>query len=78
MKIYKLILLIVFVAACFGRYASAQNTNARLTGTITDSSGAAVPHVRVTAQNTGTNLMQTVESNDTGSYSFPALPPFRG
>ena len=75
MKIYKLILLIVFVAACFGRYASAQNTNARLTGTITDSSGAAVPHVRVTAQNTGTNLMQTVESNDTGSYSFPALPP---
>ena len=42
--------------------ARAQNTSAQLTGKITDSTGAVVPHARVTAKNTDTNLTKTSES----------------
>jgi len=53
----------------------AQNTAARLTGKITDASGAVVPHARVTAKNTGTNLTLTAVGDDSGIYSLSALPP---
>jgi Carboxypeptidase regulatory-like domain len=55
--------------------AGAQSTAARLTGKITDASGAIVPQAQVTAKNTGTNSTQTVESDSAGQYSFAALPP---
>jgi hypothetical protein len=55
--------------------AIAQTNSARLAGTMTDSSGAVVPHVRIAVKNTGTNLSQTTETDGSGSYAFPALPP---
>ena len=53
---------------------NAQITNARLSGSIKDVSGAVVPGVRLTIQNKGTNLSQAVESTEDGTYSFKALP----
>ena len=59
-----------------GRFGVAQSsTSARLSGSVTDPSGAVVPSTRVTVQNTGTNLEVVVESDTTGNYAFNSLPP---
>ncbi|MGB8537612.1 MAG: carboxypeptidase regulatory-like domain-containing protein [Acidobacteriaceae bacterium] len=55
--------------------AWAQNTAAHLSGRITDSTGAAVPHARVTANDVATNLSQSVASDSAGVYNLVALPP---
>src|ERR1700722_8206451 len=48
---------------------------ATLSGTVTDSSGAAVSGANVTATNTATGIDRTTESTDTGAYTIPSLPP---
>jgi hypothetical protein len=51
----------------------AQTTNATLGGTVSDSSGALIPGVAVTATNTQTGIVSTALSNETGAYNFPSL-----
>jgi len=58
-----------------GMSALAQTTGAKLSGAITDASGAAVPNATVTVQNTGTNLTIQAKSNDEGVFSLSNLPP---
>src|SRR5271170_7907335 len=67
--------LTAFAVLCLSATGWSQSTAARLTGRIIDSSGAVVPHARVTANDVGTNLSQTVSSDDSGVYSLVALPP---
>ena len=55
--------------------AFAQVGSAALTGTITDSSGAAVSGANVRATNTATNLVYPAVTNDDGIYTLPDLPP---
>jgi hypothetical protein len=55
--------------------ASAQSDNSSITGTISDSSGAVVPHATVTITNEATGQTRTVTSNDTGFYASTNLPP---
>ena len=50
------------------------STSARLTGAVTDATGAAVPGVQITALDPATNLSVTVTSDAAGSYSFNSLP----
>ena len=52
---------------------SAQESNARLLGTITDPSGAVIPGTNVTARNLATGLERKTVSNATGDYSIPGL-----
>jgi len=52
-----------------------QSTNSTVTGTISDSSGAVLPGVTVTATNTATGVVTTVLTNESGSYNFPSLLP---
>lgn len=52
----------------------AQITTTTLTGTVTDSTGAAVPNAQVTATNTGTSLARTVATNSQGEYRVEFLP----
>jgi hypothetical protein len=52
----------------------AQTTTASVTGTVTDSSGAIAPSVRVTATNVGTNLTYNTNTNDSGVYNLLFLP----
>jgi hypothetical protein len=54
--------------------AFAQVSTATLSGTITDSSGSVVPHVKVTIRNTDTNAVRALESDDQGRYNAPDLP----
>jgi hypothetical protein len=42
----------------------------RLSGVVTDPTGALVPQAKITAENTGTGLRQTMQSNDEGWYEF--------
>jgi Carboxypeptidase regulatory-like domain/TonB-dependent Receptor Plug Domain len=53
----------------------AQTETARLQGTITDPSDAAVAKASVTITNTGTGLATTEETNGEGYYVVPGLPP---
>ena len=45
-----------------------------ISGTVTDSSGAAVVKADVTATNADTGISQTTATDDRGFYSFPNLP----
>src|SRR5262247_303226 len=53
--------------------AFAQTSNATLGGTVSDSTGAVVPGVTITADNTQTGVVTTVLSNEGGAYQFPNL-----
>lgn len=48
---------------------------ARISGTVTDSSGAAIPNATVVATRLSTGDKTTVTSNGTGDYVFPSLAP---
>lgn len=52
----------------------AQTFRGMILGTVTDSSGGAVPAATVTVKNTGTGLTRTVATSEDGSYSVPELP----
>lgn len=52
----------------------AQST-ATFQGTILDAQGAAVAGAKVTVKNLGTSLERSVETDVTGTFSIPALPP---
>jgi carboxypeptidase family protein/TonB-dependent receptor-like protein len=68
------------IAACllltlvFGSSARAQFQSA-IEGTISDSSGARIPDVKVTLINVDTGVSQTAQTNSVGFYSFPSLGP---
>src|SRR6184192_2000464 len=61
--------LLVVVSVC------AQSTNATLSGTVLDPTGARIPNVQVTAQNTQTGVILTNLTNEAGVYVFPSLQP---
>jgi Carboxypeptidase regulatory-like domain/TonB dependent receptor len=53
----------------------AQSTTADITGTVTDSTGAILPHATVTLTNLGTKETRTAVSTDAGDYTFTLLNP---
>jgi hypothetical protein len=53
----------------------AQTNRATITGTVTDSSGAVIAGVQVTARSVGTNVTTTSVTNADGIYVVPNLPP---
>ena len=55
--------------------AFAQTSNATLGGTVSDSTGALIPGVSITATNTQTGVVTTVISNEAGAYQFASLQP---
>ena len=59
----------------FAGLSSAQANRASITGTVTDSSGAVVAGVEVTAKNLGTDALSSAVSNADGIYSIPNLFP---
>ncbi|HTZ75841.1 MAG TPA: carboxypeptidase-like regulatory domain-containing protein [Candidatus Aquilonibacter sp.] len=50
--------------------AGAQQNTADVVGTVTDVSGAVVPNASVTLTNTGTGIVQTLETSGSGDYDF--------
>ena len=72
-------LLALLVALSLGSTAFAQGGGASSTGTIqgrvTDSQGAVLPGVTVTATSPALIQPQTTVTSETGNYRFPAVPP---
>src|SRR5438034_2428555 len=52
----------------------AQAANSRITGTVTDATGAVIPGAMVTATNEATRVTYTQTTTEAGLYSFPSLP----
>jgi hypothetical protein len=69
MKIFRALLLLAISAALF-----AQADRGSISGTITDSTGAAVPGVALTLKNQATNLTYSTTASASGAYSFLNLP----
>jgi hypothetical protein len=53
----------------------AQVINATLSGTVADPSGALIPGVEIMATHTGTGVVLTVATNESGTYRFASLQP---
>src|ERR1700692_2626986 len=53
----------------------AQVVGARLTGTVTDSSGGAISGAQIAIKNVATGVVNTVTSDSVGFYSEPNLAP---
>jgi Carboxypeptidase regulatory-like domain len=53
----------------------AQETRATLSGTVTDSSGAAVSNATLQLMNVRTNILSTIKSNGDGQYRFLLVDP---
>src|SRR6267142_5310178 len=64
------VLSLILAAQAFG-----QSSNATVSGTLADSTGAVLPGVSITATNTGTGIVTTVFSNEAGAYNFASLLP---
>ena len=64
---------LVFAAAVPPVHAQTSSTGA-IKGTITDSSGAAIPNVTVTSSSLDTGQSRTATSGEDGSYVIPLLP----
>src|SRR5262245_21388209 len=64
------LLLLVLTSVMF-----AQSSNATVSGTVADSTGAVLPGVSVTATNNATGIITTVISNESGVYNFASLLP---
>ena len=69
MKIPSVTLLLLGALPLF-----AQLDRATITGTVTDSSGAAVPGVRITVRSAATAARFETLSNEVGQFTQPALP----
>lgn len=52
-----------------------QSENADLAGVVTDSDGASLPGVTVTARNEATGLSRTTVTSTNGSYAINGLKP---
>src|SRR5229473_2610689 len=70
----KLLLLTVPFALCLVSIGMAQTITGSITGTVTDSTGAVVPNVTITATNTSTNLKYDTKTNEAGVYNLQFLP----
>src|ERR1700730_16876947 len=58
----------------FALAASAQFDTGTITGTVTDSSGAFIPHARVTLRNEGTSNQKSLETDSGGGFVASAVP----
>src|SRR5258708_3781063 len=77
-KLWHLTMTVLVGAILLGGFSlpvMGQAVNATLLGTVTDSSGAAVGSVKVTITETNTGISHTSQTNESGNYVFPDLPP---
>jgi len=73
----KLFPCLIFSALCF-MFATglfAQTPDGAISGTVADTSGAAIPNANITITNKATGISRTLTTNAQGLYSAPALPP---
>ena len=70
----ELALMLVLASSAFAQGGGASSTGA-INGKVSDSSGAILPGVTVTAASPSLMGVQTTVTSESGAYRFPALPP---
>jgi Carboxypeptidase regulatory-like domain/TonB dependent receptor-like, beta-barrel len=74
MRVVKLVVAFGSITLLFAALpAVAQTTFATITGTVTDSTGAIVPGVTLTATHVATNVQVATQSNEAGLYTLTQL-----
>jgi hypothetical protein len=66
---------LTFILLSLSAAGHAQVAGATLTGTISDGSGAVIPNVQISVQNTATGVATHVATNSAGFYTAPNLIP---
>ena len=75
-RLRMLVFLPILIAALFSAQSEAQNINAgEVRGTVTDTTGAAVPHAAVSLTNSDTGVTTKVTADGEGVYDVPQLTP---
>jgi hypothetical protein len=72
-RAWRMVATIVGVLALGAAHASAQATRGSLLGTVSDTSGGAIPGATVTATETRTNISASTVTNESGFYTFANL-----
>jgi hypothetical protein len=67
--------VLLMILLLSGTFVWGQLGTSTIRGTITDSSGAALPGATVTITNLQTNLSRTLTTGSAGTYSFDSIPP---
>src|SRR5215510_5985105 len=68
-KAFSAVALYLLLLPC----AFAQTSNATVGGTVSDSTGALIPGVSITATNVATGIVTNVVTNEAGAYQFASL-----
>lgn len=63
------------LAVIMSRPLLGQGAEASLSGTVVDSSGAVIPHIKITILNTSTGVTREAMTDSSGFYSVPHLLP---
>ncbi len=72
-----MVLAVFFVCSLTSTVFGRQETTGGVTGTVTDTSGAVMPGVTVTAASPSMQGSRTAVTNERGQYRIPSLPPGR-
>jgi hypothetical protein len=67
------LLFVTLLSSAAVQFADAQDIFGRISGTITDTTGAVIPHTTITITNEETRLTRTTTSDDRGFYVAPEL-----
>jgi len=68
----RVLLLVVLLASSFSLFA--QTFRGGIEGTVTDTSGAAIPSAKITATDPATGTTRTVQTDAAGNYTITELP----
>ncbi|MGB7719113.1 MAG: carboxypeptidase-like regulatory domain-containing protein [Bryobacteraceae bacterium] len=75
MSRFRTLLVLSLLALLCAGLAFGQAVNATLLGIVTDASGAVVPNAKVTITEVNTGVGRSGQTNESGNYTFPNLPP---
>src|SRR5262245_26394727 len=69
----KLLFIVVVFSLALPIHTFSQTINATLGGTVSDSTGALIPGVTITATNVATGIATNVVTNEAGAYNFASI-----
>jgi hypothetical protein len=75
MRSIRFSLVLIILLATAGKMFGQAGATGTILGTVTDSSGAVLPNVKVTVTNTATNVSFKTTSGSAGDYNAPSLNP---
>lgn len=78
MKVKSLLFAVLFLATVPSAWSQSVAGMAGVTGTVRDASGAAVPAAKVVLSNEAKGIRRALESNESGAFNAPSLPPASG